>query len=546
MSGMPGIGKSVLTSALVRDRRIREAFPDGIIWVCFGQQSNPVDLQRKVHTDLGGDGAIQTVRQGRNKLTELLVDKKVLLILDNVWQRSDVDAFDVLGPRCRAIITTRETGLLTSLGGDPYVVELLTKEEAAALLANTVGLEPDKMPAEAGQLVVECGRLPLAVALAGGMINEGTPWRDLIDALRNHRLEFLEDEYSDQEDHRNLWRTIEVSVFNLPQHDQERLAELAVFPADEQIPEAAVLRMWAKNFGEAEGRRLLVKLKQRSLLQLVRIPDTAVSSVGELSLHDLIHHFCVRLAERFFGAVSKLHEHLLEAYRGQCRDGWASGPKDGYFFQHLRDHLQQAGRGPELADLLHNLRWLEVKAEQGLTFDLPFDFSAALGSVPREEMPGRRLALLEKALHRDIHFIHRHRQDYPQGLFQCLWNSCWWLDSPDAASFFTTPDKAPPRELPSTGLADLLERWRQAKSAVDPGVIWLRSVRPFAAATRAIFRGHTKAVKSVACFGDGFRIVSGSLDATVPSLGHDQQQGAPAARRAREGEGGVRRGSFQR
>src|SRR5262249_56576919 len=33
MHGMGGIGKSVLANAVVRDREVREAFPDGIVWV---------------------------------------------------------------------------------------------------------------------------------------------------------------------------------------------------------------------------------------------------------------------------------------------------------------------------------------------------------------------------------------------------------------------------------------------------------------------------------------------------------------------------------
>ena len=57
------------------------------------------------------------------------------------------------------------------------------------------------------------------------------------------------------------------------------------------------------------------------------------------------------------------------------------------------------------------------------------------------EAPPRRpaLKLLEEALRRDIHFIHRHANDYPQGLFQCLWNTCWWHDCEEAAAHYVEP-----------------------------------------------------------------------------------------------------------
>src|SRR2546423_1777348 len=37
LHGMGGIGKSVLAAAAARDRRVREAFPDGVVWVTVGQ-----------------------------------------------------------------------------------------------------------------------------------------------------------------------------------------------------------------------------------------------------------------------------------------------------------------------------------------------------------------------------------------------------------------------------------------------------------------------------------------------------------------------------
>jgi hypothetical protein len=72
MHGMGGIGKSVLAAALVRDRLVREAFPDGIVWVGLGSLPTITELQRRVLADLGGDGAIATEHEGKTKLKELL------------------------------------------------------------------------------------------------------------------------------------------------------------------------------------------------------------------------------------------------------------------------------------------------------------------------------------------------------------------------------------------------------------------------------------------------------------------------------------------
>ena len=84
--------------------------------------------------------------------------------------------------------------------------------------------------------------------------------------------------------------------------------------------------------------------------------------------------------------------------------------------------------------LFQKLPFLEAKNEAGLVFELVGDFSRALDTLPEARAQRRILRLLEEALRRDIHFIARHARDYPQGMFQCLWNSGWWYDCPEAAA----------------------------------------------------------------------------------------------------------------
>lgn len=64
-----------------------------------------------------------------------------------------------------------------------------------------------------------------------------------------------------------------------------------------------------------------------------------------------------------------------------------------------------------------------------MIFELAKDVSAAISAMPLNHPTHRNLALIEEALRRDIHFIERH----PTTLFQCMWNTCWWYDCPEAA-----------------------------------------------------------------------------------------------------------------
>src|SRR5262249_23732737 len=95
----------------------------------------------------------------------------------------------------------------------------------------------------------------------------------------------------------------------------------------------------------------------------------------------------------------------------------------------------------------------------GMIFELVQDLADVLEAMPAGHPRRRLLTLLDEAVRRDVHFIARR----PTALFQCLWNSCWWYDCPEAAGRRETPGESavaegpPPWETPA--LAPLLEAW---------------------------------------------------------------------------------------
>ena len=354
VQGMGGIGKSVLAAALARDFEVRRAFPDGIFWIGVGQHPNLVELQRFIARELGDEALFNDLHAGKQKLKELLAERAALLILDDVWQSPDANAFYVLGPRCKLLLTTRDAGLVSTMAGASYQVQLPSEAEALALLANAARVPVDSLPPLASEIVAECGKLPLALALCGGMVQAGVTWRDLLDALREHELEFLANEHALEDQHRNLWRAMEVSVRVLPEDKQRRFAELAVFQSGFNVPEAAAVVLWGHTGGlsERHARRLLVEFRQRSIVQLDRSAGAVEPTIANFSLHDLLHDFATRLATQLFGNLAALHDQLLEAYRKQCPNGWHTGRNDGYFLRNLCHHLATARRLDKLYTLL--------------------------------------------------------------------------------------------------------------------------------------------------------------------------------------------------
>ena len=186
----------------------------------------------------------------------------------------------------------------------------------------------------------------------------------------------------------------------------------------------------------------------------------------------------------------------------------------------------QAKQWDECEKILTDLSYLEAKNEAGMVFELAGDFTRTTDALPEDRPLRRILHLLDESLRRDIHFIARHTQDYPQALFQCLWNSGWWYDCPQGAEHYASPQHEPgtgssvsPCERQCRKLCELLQRWHAQKQQLSPGFCWLRCLRPspihLGSGQLAVLRGHEDWVTSVSYSPDGRRIVSGSRDAMV-------------------------------
>jgi WD40 repeat protein len=387
MQGMGGIGKSVLAAALARNRQIREAYPDGVIWIACGRKLSDEDLvkrQRDVARHLGGDDTFASLVQGQGVLRELLAAKAALFVLDDVWRAADAQAFDVLGPRGRMLVTTRDSRILDSLHGELVPVSLFTETESLQLLAGAVRVVPAALPPEAHEVMRKCGCLPLALTLCGGMARKRSgDFHSVLERLRRADLEKISDREAINEQHRSIWIAMHASVEMLPEDEQHRFAELSVFATDQTVPEAAGVTLWAHSgdLNDLDAEDLLIDLAERSLVQLDEKTDDGGTVRRRFRLHDLLHDYAARVA----GEPRAVHQKLLDAYRLKCKDGWPSGPDDGYFLQKLVTHLVAAEQIDDAVALLTDLPWIETKARVGLVFELQEDYRDVLAVLPEAQ-----------------------------------------------------------------------------------------------------------------------------------------------------------------
>ena len=474
--GMGGSGKSILAAALVlRNKELWQFFPDGIFWIRLGKDAGPKLLQRQLGLaqSLGDKKGFHDMEKGRERLQELLGERRVLIVLDDLWESDHFLPFDCLGPNCRMMVTTRDLALLKELDFEEQNVHklgLLDPAQSGEMLANYAGQRPDA--AIESEVIKECGRLPLALAMIGGMIksDDRLQWNDILEMLRNADLEEIKKRFKDYP-YPDLLKAIQVSVMALEPEEQALYADFAVFPEDTPIPEAVLEVFW-------KYRGLPDYKIGRKLARFLDLSLATSDGKGRIVLHDLLYDYVRRQASD----LEALHRSLLEAYGKVCPDGWHTGPDDGYFYQHLAYHLLHSGRKEELKGLLLDLRWLEIRLEKTDVTSLISDYDL----LPDDE----EIRLLQHCLRLSSHVLFRDSRELSGQLLGRMQG----IDLP--------------------GIKGLMQQAGGAK-----GRPWLRPIIPSLTAPGGplirTLEDHADWVNAVALTSDGRRAISASYDRTL-------------------------------
>ncbi len=269
------------------------------------------------------------IQDGRDALDTALKNRRWLMVLDDVWRCADLRAFEVADTPSRFFITTRDEGVVRASGAVPHVVDELTQPAARAFLARGRRYREAELPPAADDMIRECGRLPLALALAGATLADDpkneTLWRDVVAALQRPTMINCGPSSTIPIRTRSpRYRRASISCCRGP----GSLPELAIFPEDTPIPTAPLKKLWG-----IAGLKLRSRIKLFVDRALARRQDD-----GSILLHDLQGDFVRKRCPN----VSAAHERLLEGYRPDTAMIWAEIEDDGYS-SNLSLHKAQAG-----------------------------------------------------------------------------------------------------------------------------------------------------------------------------------------------------------
>jgi tetratricopeptide (TPR) repeat protein len=322
ISGPAGAGKSTL--ALRWAHAATRHFPDGQIFLDMRgfdraaamtpREALPLLLRglgrpsREIPPTLAGQVALYRT---------MVADRRVLLVLDDVAHRNQIQDMLPGGDGSLTLITSRDSmsGLTATTGAQRVECDVLDPAASFGLLGRALGIaRVSAEPVAAAQLAELCDHLPLALCVAASQIEEdsaGGIGRFVTRVLDRGRLAQLS---LGDEEHAAVRAALDASYQMLPPIGQVVHRSLGLLPGTGRTV-AAIAAAVDLSRGEVEDA-----LRSAVRLHLLRAP-----AAGAVAWHDLVHeHAAERLraevsaAERAT-ATRRLLEHYLHSAAAAAR-----------------------------------------------------------------------------------------------------------------------------------------------------------------------------------------------------------------------------------
>jgi Leucine-rich repeat (LRR) protein len=313
LKGTGGAGKTLIAKMVHNDTDIQEKYGvDSILWNTIGSDAKIPDLYRMMGKSLNNGGIFEQDYACRNEedqrtyLIEAFRKKKVLLILDDVWEkywhgRSIMEWLDIAkGLGSVTLVTTRSQDVLSCAKAKETVeVPLLSNEEGLKLFCyhafGTSSLPSGKLGEIAKEMSKECAGLPLALEVIGSTMWEKEDISDWRIALKRLKQSYqLSNSTSIEE---KLFHRLRFSYDELDDIQKKCFLYFAAFPEDCEVPTDKLYSIWhaerlfdhCNDEEETQdmGRNHLIGLADQSMIQLSK--DGEVATIHDV-LRDLAFH----------------------------------------------------------------------------------------------------------------------------------------------------------------------------------------------------------------------------------------------------------------
>ncbi|XP_019164736.1 PREDICTED: putative late blight resistance protein homolog R1A-3 [Ipomoea nil] len=187
ITGMGGIGKTTLGKKVYEDERIKRHF-DFQAWITVSQSYSLDDLLQMLLQSNEASSPTEGQSAGtfelKDKVRKLLLGKRYLIAIDDIWSTQVWDDLQICFPKkrngSRVLLTTRLTYMAThaSSGGLPFSMPTLSEEESWDLFCKQVFAKEESCPPSnefekiGRDIVMKCKGLPLSIMVIAGILSK--------------------------------------------------------------------------------------------------------------------------------------------------------------------------------------------------------------------------------------------------------------------------------------------------------------------------------------------------------------------------------------
>ncbi|KAK9089453.1 hypothetical protein Scep_028535 [Stephania cephalantha] len=330
--GMGGVGKTTIMKT-VNDRVA--AYFARIIWVTVTKEKGGIEMLQSMIAEQFGEDFQKNLLCENDKekrasmlSNELKNEKKLLLILDDLWDEISLDKVGIPDPQrtsssegCKIAVTTRSLVVCDSINTQANVqINCLSDEDAwnlfEAIVENDDLLYNQEIEPLARDVVRECGGLPLAIITIAPVMKrmkKAKQWSYNLDKLRKSRAEI---EGPDG----NVFQLLRFSYDHLK---TERIKKCflycAFYPEDHQIKTEDLIEYWmVEGFIEEEkndefeyntssrsdeigkGLDILKEITDSCMLETIQEKEEEY-----VKMHDLLRDLAIRIMREDYGFISK-------------------------------------------------------------------------------------------------------------------------------------------------------------------------------------------------------------------------------------------------
>ncbi|MEV6906095.1 NB-ARC domain-containing protein [Amycolatopsis sp. NPDC051071] len=389
--GAGGFGKTTLASWACA--QTQQHFRDGVYWFRLNSDTNEsvlIDLLGAATAVLTGRDRVRpaSVEGATEAFAAALGKRRMLLVVDGLVKRADLEPFLVGGPHCMRLVTTRRRGLVRGCELD---VEAMTVAEAASLLCRDV----DSSVEPPAALLDRVGRWPLALSLLNGVLTGHVRRRmpvalafQELDAVLTRSGVGLLDDLTDNDSGPKIGATLQLSLHELVatspfgEASLERYLTLIAFPERLPVPYGLLSALWDLD-------TVMMTSECDRFFRHSLVVELAEDGVR---LHDVIGDHLRRTHPEQVRDVSR---RLLDAVRPP--DGWHHA--DDVVRQQLAHHLLSAGLAGELAALCLDLRYLARRIDSDGVHAAEADVSAYLTTEADSSAHASLLTILRAHSH---------------------------------------------------------------------------------------------------------------------------------------------------